>query len=73
MDLNRLLKLLDVLCASLPERSLRLAVPLLPLLRSGVNLNDLLASTVTIVERMSNVGELKGFRTRGGKTARSLV
>ena len=73
MDLNRLLELLDVLRASLSERSLCLAVPLLPFLRSGVDLNGLLATTATMVERMSNVGELKGFRTRGGKTARSLV
>lgn len=38
MDLDRLLELLDILCASLSESGLRLAVPLLSLLGRGVYL-----------------------------------
>lgn len=37
MDSNRLFQLLDVLCAALPKGGLRLAVPLLPLLRGSIN------------------------------------
>lgn len=44
VDLDGLLELLDVLGTPLPESSLRLAVPLLPFLRCGVDLDFIVSN-----------------------------
>ena len=44
MDLDGLLELLDVLGTPLPKRGLRLAVPLLPFLRCGVDLDFIVSN-----------------------------
>lgn len=67
VDLDRLLELLDVLGAALPERGLGLAVPLLPLLRRGVDLYLVLVTTVTHSGRESIVGVLEGFEPKAGR------
>ena len=55
MDLDGLLELLDVLGTPLPEGSLGLAVPLLPLLRCGVDLCLSSATTATSAERVEQI------------------
>lgn len=67
VDLDRLLELLDVLGAALAEGGLGLAVPLLPLLRGGVDLYPVLVTTVTHSGRESIVGVLEGFEPKAGR------